>query len=253
MSTGYRIQARTGMFTPRILSDARFSIRELRIQVCTHEWPSTPSYDAVVDCEWERLLRATSQLWDGTYYRVLNLEDWATSPVLATMQLGTISYRYIATFRAMHEHHIQSALDPLNHVSTVALIQAGDGSYLFGCRARDGAMELIGGGVQRDELSVFDGTQIEQNFYKEIHEEVGIREDDMEVLAGIGIAYSSTSNVLIVGHARTRLSADEIREEFDQRGDDEMSDLIFVPESKLRDFLHRMPDYRNLIPQLLAK
>ena len=229
-----------------------FSIAGIRVQVCAEKWTATPEYNSLVDIEWESMVfQAKNSIWDGTYYRVVNASELETRSEVGLMQLGTIRYRYIATFSALHQHHARCGLDPLYHLSTTALIRTTDGYYLFGKRARNGSIDLIGGGAQTDELMISGGPSIEQNLYKEIHEEVGICEDDIEELAGIGIVLSGTSNVLIIGHARAGLSKTDAIARFGQRTENEMTEPMFVHEDKLRGFLREMTDYRTLIPDLL--
>ena len=240
------------MFVPRILSKAPFSISRIRIQISADEWTATPDYDGLVDVAWESMVfHANRPIWDGTYYRVVNGGELEIRTEVGLMQLGTIRYRYIATFPPLHQHHARCGLDPLYHLSTIALIRTIDGYYLFGRRTRNGFIDLIGGGVQSDELVVSGGPSVAQNLYKEIHEEVGICEDDLEEVTGIGIVLSETSNVLIVCNARVCLSKSDAITRFGQRTEDEMTEPAFVPEDKLRSFLRDMTGYRKLIPELL--
>ncbi len=240
------------MFTPRILSETPFSIGGIRVQICAEKWRATPEYDDLVDVEWETMVfQEKNAIWDGTYYRVVNASELETQSEVGLMQLGTIRYRYIATFPALHQQHARCGLDPLYHLSTIALIRTIDGYYLFGKRTRNGFIDLIGGGAQTDELVISGGPNIEQNLYKEIHEEVGVCEDDIEELAGIGVMLSGTSNVLIIGHIRTGLSRTDAIARFDQRTENEMTEPMFVHEDKLRGFLWNMTGYRRLIPDLL--
>lgn len=240
------------MFSPRILSKTPFSIGGIKIQVCAEIWTATPDYNGLVDVEWESMvLQAKNPIWDGTYYRVINASELETRSEGGRMQLGTIRYRYIATFPALHQHHARCGLAPLYHLSTTALIRTIDGYYLFGKRVRNGSIDLIGGGAQTDELVISSGLGVEQNLYKEIHEEVGICKDDIEELAGIGIVLSETSNVLLIGHAQVGLSKIDTIAQFDQRTENEMTEPVFVHEDKLQGFLRDMTGYRKLIPDLL--
>jgi predicted NUDIX family phosphoesterase len=157
----------------------------------------------------------------------------------------------VSTFPKLHQQHADHELEPFHHLSTIALIRTLDGHYLFGRRSRNGEVDLIGGGVQCDELAVTCGADLERNLFKEIHEEVGIREDDIEQLAGIGILLSGTSNVLIVAHANLALTRAEAAARFAMRTDNEMSEPVFVRECELCPMLRAMSDYRRLIPELI--
>lgn len=236
------------MFPPRILSKNDFAIADLGIEVCSSEWTAPPGYESLVLAAWgEMRMRARYPIWDGTYYRVLNAVEFDG----ARMRLGTIRYRYIATFPGLQQHHAGYQLEPLHHLSTVALIRTSDGHYLFGKRTRDGSVDLIGGGVQTDELPVTRGADLERNLLKEMREEVGLAGDDICALTGIGVLSSATSNVIIVGHSKARLSKAEATDRFARRTEDEIAEPIFVSETALPDFLRGLTDYRKLIPELL--
>lgn len=235
------------MFTPHVLYKSPRSFREIRIEVGPRAWTANADYDLLVESEWARL-RAERSLWDGTYYRTLSPGDLAFRPVV---QLGTIAYRYIATYRALHRYHAKWSLQPLHHLSTVALVCTSDGKYLFGRRSLNGSIDLIGGGVQCDELPVSCGADLECNLYKEIFEETGITGEEISDLCGLGALVSSTSNVLLLARVHLRVSEARVRALFAARTDSEMAEPIFVQEVQLPSFLLALPDYRALIPELL--
>jgi 8-oxo-dGTP pyrophosphatase MutT (NUDIX family) len=240
------------MLTPRVLRKEPFSIADINVEVQDHEWTATPEYERIVGAAWEKRISETKYpLWDGTYYRVMNIAEACIPASTPMFRLGTIRYRYIATFPALCQEHKKRRLEALYHLSTIALIQTTDDYYLFGKRTRNGAIDIIGGGVQKDELAVSTGADIERNLFKEIREEIGIPANAIERMNGIGILLSGTTNVLVVGHACLRLSKADAELRFAERGDNEMATPIFVPQDKLRAFLGDMPDYRNLIPDLL--
>lgn len=235
------------MFTPHVLYQSARSFREIRIKVGAEAWTANADYDLLVESEWARM-RAEQSLWDGTYYRTLSPTDLESGPV---MQLGTIDYRYIATYRALHRYHARWSLPPLYHLSTIALIRTSDGRYVFGRRSLNGSIDLIGGGVQCDELPVSRGADLERNLYKEILEETGIAGEEISDLRGLGALVSSTSNVLLLARVNLRISKARVRALFAARTDNEMAEPIFVQEARLSSFLLALPDYRALIPEVL--
>jgi len=242
------------MLTPQILSKGVFPISRIVVEIHNDEWNATPEYNALVDVEWERLLQySPNPIWDGKFYRVLNPATFDNGAGAGRFLLGTINFRYIATYGALREIHAGIALQPLNHLSTLALIRTDDGFYVFGRRAGIGTVDLIGGGVQQDEISVKSGTDIEQNLYKEIHEEVGISQSDIEALEAIGVVQSSTSNIIVAGYAHANLSKSDVIGKFEDRTENEMDEPVFVPAHDLRQFLTSMADYRALLPLLLTE
>jgi 8-oxo-dGTP pyrophosphatase MutT (NUDIX family) len=240
------------MYLPRILSHARFCLADIPVEVCDSAWKAPSDYEELVARAWQDKLRASNPaIWDGTYYRVLNTSEISMAAAPAGLRLGTIRYRYIATFSALHREHGDSGLDALHHLSTIALVRTSDGHFLFGKRARNGSVDLIGGGVQKDELPVSTGMDIERNLFKEVHEEIGIPAHAIDAMTGIGTLLAGTSNILLLGLVRVRVSKAEAKVLFSRRRDNEMADLVTVPEGQLAAFLHEMSDYRRLIPALL--
>lgn len=179
------------MYAPSVLSPRSFGISSLEIVSVESAWRSNARYDELVRGEWEAIVReSVDNVWDGTYYRVQNPRAFVQDDAISPICLGTIPYRYIATFPRLSEEHTRSALEPLNHLSTIALLRTTDNEYVFGIRSRTGVLELIGGGAQRDELEINSGADTEKNLYKEAFEEGGLKETDFDDLAGAGVVIS---------------------------------------------------------------
>jgi 8-oxo-dGTP pyrophosphatase MutT (NUDIX family) len=243
------------MFTPAILHNGPYALSDVIVSVSDSAWAPSASYDVLVQGSWqERVREAASEahaIWDGQFYRVTNIGDMRDDATPPRLCLGTIPYRFIATFRALHEHHERERLEPLYHLSTAGLIRTRDGQFVFGKRSRNGAIDLIGGGVQSDELAIACGSDIEANLRKEILEELGVRSAQIQSVKGKGILLSTTSNVLVIAAVDLSLSMNEVAAQFADRSDDEMSDLVAVSEGNLSAFLSNMTDYRALIPALM--
>lgn len=239
-------------FVPRILTRAPFEFSGITIELSDHEWSAPPQYDALATAAWQQqLASATHPLWDGTYYRVLNVSSISLDSALNRLTLGTIPYRYIATFRSLAEHHSRLGLAPLYHLSTAGLVRTTDDFYLFGKQAWSGAIELIGGGAQPNELPITQGADLRRNLWKELREEAGIHEQDITRTAGLGIVLSETSNVVMIAHLDCRLTKAQAEARFGHREEQEMSEPVFVSRDRLNPFLAGLPGYRNLIPALL--
>lgn len=243
------------MFTPAILHKGRFALADIAVRVVDEAWQPGAAYDALVQDAWQARVSAAAsraqKIWDGRYYRVTNVPEMKDGLARPGLCLGTISYRYIATYGALHGHHAKEGLEPLHHLTTACLVRTRDGTFLFGRRSRDGAIDLIGGGVQSDELAVACGSDLEANLRKEILEELGVASAHIRSIGGVGILLSTTSNVLIIGLVDLALSLDEAAAQFAQRSDDEMSELVAVSQDDLGGFLGAMTDYRTFLPELM--
>lgn len=243
------------MFETRILYKGDFLLENIQTDILNDEWISTPDYDRKVTQAWSQKLTEAHEkgmvIWDGMFYRVTNIPELEKATDLIVLKLGTVPYRYIGTLLNLKEDFSTSGLQPLNHLSTAAIIRTNDDYYLFGKRTSDGSIDLIGGGVQQDEIEVTSGTDLAKNLYKEIEEESGIKRSAIKDMRGIGILFSITSNTLIIGHVEVNLSKKEVEEIFKHRGDDEMAEAVFIPQSHITEFLSSMKSYRALIPMLM--
>jgi 8-oxo-dGTP pyrophosphatase MutT (NUDIX family) len=237
------------MYTPYILCPPPLPLREIHVEVCGDVWTASAEYDALVESVWAKM-RVEQSLWDGDYYRVVDPTEISCG---VGVRLGIIPYRYIATYPRLHEQHMRYGLKALHHLSTAALVRSSDGFYAFGKRARNGMVDLLGGGVQPKELTVACGADLESNLYKEILEEAGLRRPDVEELTGIGVVVSGTSNVILMALVHLKIGCGEIEEQFSARTEDEMAELVFVPEMELQRYLDEMADYRKLISTLLQR
>jgi 8-oxo-dGTP pyrophosphatase MutT (NUDIX family) len=243
------------MFEARILYKGQFQLEDIQTDILDDEWVPTPDYDERVKEAWNLKLTEAQEkdmvIWDGTYYRVTNITELENTSDSIVLRLGTVPYRYIGTLSKLKEHYLASGFPSLNHLSTAAIIHTNDDYYMFGKRTNDGTIDLIGGGVQKDEVEVTSGSDLTKNLYKEIEEESGIKKSDIKEMNGIGILFSITSNTLIIGHIEVNLSKQEVEEVFKHRGDNEMAEPVFVPKDKLAEFLWGMKSYRALIPSLM--
>jgi len=238
------------MLEPAILLKGPFRIADFAVEVIEQPWRSHPEYEAAVALEWEsrsrRAAEAGDHLWDGVSYRIANADAWSTR----RLQLGTVAYRYVATYRRLQDLHRAHGLEPTSHLSICALIRTTDDFYLFGRRRVRRNVDLIGGGVQPDELAVATGADLEQCLFKEMREETGIPADAVAALTGLGVVLSGSSNILIVGHAALALTLDAAQAAFAHREEDEMGELEVVPAAQSKPYLRGLPDYRALVADL---
>jgi len=240
------------MLEPAILLKGPFRIADFTVEAIEQPWQTHPEYEQAVAVEWEsrsrRAAEAGDHLWDGVSYRVANSDAWLMPPRL---QLGTIAYRYVATFRRLQDLHRTHGLEPTYHLSICALIRTTDDFYLFGRRRVRRNVDLIGGGVQPDEMAVATGADLERCLFKELREETGIRASAVTELTGLGVVLSGSSNILIVGHLKLSLDLAEAQAAFVHREEDEMGELEIVPADGIRAYLSAMTDYRVLVADLL--
>jgi len=239
----------------RTIYNKRFSTNDVMIVSSVEgEWKANPEYDDLVNTIWkekEYLAKEDGvKIWDGIYYRVANLDQIEESGELS-FELSTVPYRYIATAQDLSNSFIANKFESLNHLSTAAMIRTSDGRYIFGKRSRNGVLDVIGGGAQQDEMVIKEGIDLERNLRKEMLEETGIQDSQIELIQPIGIVHSITTNIIFVSLVQLNISQSQMSDIFKNRLEDEMSDLVYVPEAEIKTFLNEMPSYRPLIVDLL--
>jgi hypothetical protein len=237
------------MFEPCILRRGPFHPATFDLVVTGERWQPGAAYDALVETAWQGRVEAAAarghRLWDGTHYR---FTDIAQAGDGMRIDLGTVPFRYLATYRLLHKENAAQGLTPTHHISTASMLRTADGHYVFGKRAINGSIDLIGGGFQPE-----DGVPVcfENNLYKEIAEELGVAREHLGEAQGIGIVRSTTSNVLVIAKIETTLNRDGIRAAFAHRGDDEMAEPVFVAEDDIHAYLRSLTDYRVLVADLI--
>ena len=242
------------MFSPEIILNNRFRFEDIKITTAELDWVVPAEYDQAVDRIWSQKQQDAQDggyaIWDGTFYRAANVSEVGGKQEAITLRLGTIPYRYIASYPLLHEQHRRWKLPPSHHLSTAAVIRTPDDRYVFGRRSRNGTIDLIGGGAQPDELEIAAGIDLQRNVTKEIREEIGVDASGIRDVSGIGILSSSTSNILLIAFVETVLSARDIEAGFANRQDDEIGSLVIVAPNEVAPFLDALSDYRGLIPGL---
>lgn len=209
-----------------------------------------------VDENWKVFLEKSrargGKPFNGAFYRIENIQDIVSG--CKELQFSTITYSQV---RGIKDDPYLSSKFTANNISTASLIKTIDGYFIFGIRGsssmRTSRIDLIGGGLQESELVVNTFSDIFKNEVKEIREEVGLIEDDIRDMYGIGILQSSGSNVLFTFFTQLNRSKDEVKEIFFKNNDDEMEDLDFVEEGMLKEYLKDKGDYRPLVGEVYVR
>jgi hypothetical protein len=57
--------------------------------------------------------------------------------------------------------------------------------------------------------------------------------------------------IIIIFEVDLKLTKEEVQIKFDERVEDEIKSLVFVPEKDIKDFFSKQSDYRALVGELL--
>lgn len=219
----------------------------------------TPEQKDNVNTNWESFVEEANkkgnQPWDGTYYRLENVDQLKNNT--KELIFSTIKYSQIRGLTHNVDLSTLTKDSQPNHISTGSLIQTTDGYFIFGERNKNtmsnSSIDFIGGGLQPDELEVDSCADIFENMFKEMKEETGIKKSNVSRITGIGITLSSKYNVIFIFYTLLNITRDTALEIFRSDNDNEMNDLIFVEEVKLEEFLKDKGSYRPLVTELYLK
>lgn len=190
-----------------------------------------------------------NRVWNGTFYRLENIDDFEKE-----LELSTISY---STIRGLTYNNDLSTIPPsswTNHISTNSLIKTSDGLFVLGRRGANTMSKLkvglIGGGLQPEEQTVDSGSDIFDNQRREMEEELGISSEEIRLMRGIGIVHSAISTVTFIFYSELSIEKSQLLKAFDENSDDEIRDLEFVTEKDLRKYLISIGGYLGLVGEL---
>ncbi len=238
------------MFTPYVLHKGSLSFTDIAIEHTTHSsFCIDEATNARVSDVRQTLQLRRKEEWrlcfNGNYYRVETIQQ--QSPQQLAIGLSTIRYQYIAAYRSMQDFFESSPEHHLNHLSVAAMIKTSDNKYVFGVRSHNGSIDLIGGGVQKDELLVQSGTDIQKTLYKECKEEIWLDSCHISSCTYVGTLFSYTSNNIVIASMQLAISSQELSELFHQKTDEEMKWLLYIEPQDIQHFLGKMKSYRPLI------
>lgn len=219
----------------------------------------TPEQQDNVDINWKSFVeeanRKGTQPWEGTYYRLENIDQLKNDSKV--LLFSTIKYSQIRGLTHNSDLSTLAKDSQPNHIATGSLIQTTDGYFIFGERNKNtmsnSNIDFIGGGLQPDELEVNSCADIFENMFKEMREETGIEKSHVSKIIGIGITLSSKYNVIFIFYTLLNIAKDEVLDIFRSHNDNEMNDLIFVEKAKLEEFLKDKGSYRPLVTELYLK
>jgi hypothetical protein len=245
------------MITPKVILKNNLDINTFKI---VHQKTSNRVIDPLLENKattiWKNLLKEYQakglHIWDGNYYRLDNPEEVAKGDT--KLILSTIHFSTLQAYKVISEEVNLKESQYSNFISTGGLIKTSDNFYIFGKRGKtihSSNVDIIGGGLLESENIVNTGKDIENNLYKEMHEEINILESDVNQCNFIGILHNSSMNILFIFRVDLKLSRSEMIDRFNNRSDDEMSELLFIEEKNIKDFLFSLPSYRPLILELI--
>lgn len=240
------------MYSPKILYKWSFDCADIFVEKADN----TFKLDSIIDSkvmDLRNVIQDTSSsqwvhLWDGLRYRV---EELSCLQDKIKISISSVNYRYMATYRSVINQLEGYSEWYTNHLAVATLMKTMDNKYVFWKRTNTGKSWFIWGWVQQDELEINVGSDFELTLRKEIHEETGVLSTEIKGIEGIWIVFSETSNHLLIFETKLLVTSEELYEIFEKRLKDEMSELIFVEEIDIYEYLKNFWNYWPWVSDLL--
>ncbi len=243
------------MIAPKLLLTC--NINETQLYIEDEIASSMKTNTEIAECIDELWLikqqEATSQgrkLWNSTAYRLERF--WQTGDSLH-LQLSTVEYKEIMARRAIEALPVLGEDYFTWFVFVASLIHTSDNMYVFGKVGRsytDLKIDLIGGGVNKDEGLVKNGSDFFGVLYKEFKEEINLDSTDIVQSMLRGILLSPWYGIGCIFYTKLRISSSEVVAKFQQENDGELQTLVLVESENVETFLGTLGGYKPLINQI---
>lgn len=202
--------------------------------------------------EWKNILENAQKSglkpWDGTYYRLENLNELEKGSQI--LKISTVKYSQLRAFQKLEVSKNYPTEYHTLHISTLGIVITSDNHYIFGFRERslnNTKITFIGGGLQPDELEVKKAQDIETNMLKEIREEINVDSSLIDKTEFNKIVHAiERMNIFIIFDIKLKISRDEVLELFENIKDKEHDRLIFVKDSDIKQFSKNLPYFMQL-------
>ena len=215
-------------------------------------------YEQVLKDYWHEVIAdaqsAGTEIWDGQYYRLENIDEIQRSSL--QLKLSTISYSTTRSLMKLsQQQNLASCYFPY-HINTGALISTSDDFFVFGQKTTKSGtyyLDLIGGGLQKDELDVQQAIDIKNNILKEAFEEANITSSMIDWVNLNSLILTNTMSVVILFNIKLNVDKGLLLKSFEDRVENELSGLQFFDHESVNELSHKENrlSYLSLIPKLV--
>ncbi|GGE87385.1 hypothetical protein [Pseudoalteromonas gelatinilytica] len=245
------------MVNSKIIWEGNSNIEDFKIVTCKSCLRLFSCEETLKDY-WQEVLEeaknAGTEIWDGQYYRLENIDEIQRGSL--QLKLSTIPYSTIRSLIKLgQQQNLASCYFPY-HINTGALISTSDDLFVFGQKStQSGAhfIDLIGGGLQKDELVVQQAIDIKKNILKEAFEEANITSSMIDWINLNSFILTNTMSVVILFNIKLNVDKSQLIQSFEGRVENELSGLQFFDHESVNELSHKENrlSYLSLIPKLV--
>ena len=202
--------------------------------------------EAKLKDDWEKTLKSAAEkgikVWDSQTYR---LENFRIESGKLQLDLGPIKFSVRVGLKKHRDEVEKLGFDYCSRGLYVpAIIVASDGKYLMGKLSgktlNERPVDFIGGVMSKDEIEVKTSRDIWKTIFRELDEEINIKETDIERAELVGALTSKYSNVALVFFIKLKINCEEVKEKFRGRKDEELAELLCLDKQEMKDLLTKL-------------
>ncbi len=245
------------MIQPRILIKGDFTSKN--IEITTNLISNRAISDDVekqIDKVWQETVenaKKSSQLiFDGESFR---LDSYTVNAGILKLELSKFKYKVRSSLNKLKDE-LGNLGDEYycNGLAIGGIIKTKDNKFIFGRRSgntiTNNSVDFIGGILEPE---VIKGAEDLFRYNKqEMLEEIGLNETYIISQKLIALVLSPSTNIIMLTYTRLNIDSGEVKNIFEQSNDKfEMSELVFINEDKLIEYLHKLGGYKVAVAELL--
>lgn len=238
-----------------VLLNQKVDLDKIRIIHAENDRKIDSELEQKVDEYWKEFYTQAKadgkHIWDGDNYR---LNKWKFEDGVLHLEFSTIKFsKRLPLMKFAAEGFIDDSKYCAKGCGVGALVKTSDGKYLFGQKSGKTAaaakVDIIGGILEGCKLEK--GWDLAELLFNEIFEEINVDRNQILNIDLRGFLSSVTGNYVFLFSVQLDIDSVKVKELFLSRKDDELSEVIVVAETEVKEYLRSLESYRSLISDLL--
>ena len=192
----------------------KFNLREIQIKQSNQMYSPSESLQRKVTSIWTDAKKTYGDtLWNGINYRLEKIDAIQGKPLLT---FGTTDYmNNYASAQLSEDISKLSFENRFNCLYVSTLVETTDGKFVLGQTAKKGihgtTIALLGGILNKNEMEIHSGIDLQKYAYKELEEELQITQKMIDATEGLGIFEMPTCRIGIFLHTRLLLNSADLK------------------------------------------
>lgn len=234
----------------KILIEGSFAEKEVQISFTDKKRKTNEHIEKVINEVWSDTkkgrMSVNLELWDSIVY---NLHSAGVKEAKLTLEIGETTYKELQGTNATN--WILGDIYGKEYLANGLLVQillfTKSGELVLGSRntgVKEGleTLAIFGGTIDKDEIVLTDSSDLFQAAKKELFEEVGIEDGDLEDFKLTALIEDWKHYPVLYFHASSNLRKDEILKKFETKATDEHTGLSVLSTDEVKKRVEDEPE-----------